>query len=144
MLAHARVNGLAGSGNNTGPAFGVITGANEAYDTTNSLSGTTFTAPRTGFYQVSYQILVASVTCSAGQRFGVILQRNNDGFGAGSPIMAERCWTANPGDYGIRGSTTLSLNAGDTLSPRASNSSVSAWSFTANPNFDFFSVSELP
>jgi hypothetical protein len=144
VLAHARVNSLAGSGSNTAPAYGVITGASEEYDTTNSLSGVTFTAPRTGYYQVSYQIYVQSATCSVGQRFGVILQKNNDGFGAGSPIMSESCWIANPGFFGIKGSATLSLNAGDTLRPKAFNDSISAWSFAANPNFDFFSVSELP
>jgi hypothetical protein len=142
-LARVVANVLTATG--AGGAGTAITAGTELLDTTNSFNPATgvFRAPRTGRYQVSLQILAAA-TVAAGGRFGVILSTNGASFGSGNPIISCYCPVANPNNVGFGGSYIKLLNAGDQLTCRLFNDAATACNLSANANFDYINISELP
>lgn len=142
-LARVVANTLSATG--TAGAGTAITAGIELLDTTNSFNPATgvFTAPRTGRYQVSLQ-LFAAATAAAGSRFGVILSTNGAGFGSGNPIISCYCFSANPSNVAFGGSYIKLLNAGDQLTCRLFNDAATACNLSANANFDYININELP
>ena len=122
-----------------------ITWTNEEYDTTNSFTPTTgiFIAPRTAYYVINFQ-LIANITGTAGARYGYIMSRNNAGFGIGNPIISQFISVINPSNLPTTGGATIFMNAGDDFRLRGFLDSSTSGSLTANGNFDFISISELP
>lgn len=144
LYAHVRANSMTGSGSaSPGTA---ITFANEEYDTTGAFNNATgiFTAPRTGRYHVSFQAFIGSSSCTAGSRFGFIFSKNGASFGAGNPISTVYCWSANPTTAGHTGTETINLNAGDTFTLRAFLDGAVSFSLSANNNFDYITIDEMP
>lgn len=122
-----------------------ITWSNEEYDTTNSFTPATgiFVAPRTAYYVINFQ-LIASATGTAGARYGYIMAKNNAAFGAGNPIISQFISVINPSNLPTAGGATIFMNAGDDFRLRGFLDTSTAGSLSANANFDFLTISELP
>lgn len=102
----------------TTPTTGlIINWNNEVYDNKNALSGTTFTAPYSGYYQVSWRLQWINQSYQNQESVTSLLLLNDNSYAAGTVTYAFVTMTFSPTSVG---NTTLFLNANDTLTIRAS------------------------
>ncbi|MEQ1849704.1 MAG: hypothetical protein ABL890_03895 [Candidatus Peribacteraceae bacterium] len=119
-----------------------ITWDTEEIDTTNSLNAGTgiFTAPRAGYYRVSFGLSMSAFSTTASNFGRGILERNNTGiFG-----QEWRVDTANTILPFFNGSATILLAANDTLRVRLQNSGLGNQFLGGNLRDNWFSIEEVP
>jgi hypothetical protein len=133
---------------NSGASGNAVAWTNNVYDNSTAFVPSTgiFTAPRAGYYRVTFSALGNVTLTGTGQRFGVYPSLNGSSFQNGYPIASLFCW-GGAGTYTnvfISGTWTFNLKAGDTIRLILLADAAQSCSITANSNFDQICIEELP
>jgi len=140
-VAARGVNSAGTSIPNTGSTT-IVFDATKTFDTHGALNTATgvFTAPESGYYQVSWMLTVADATYAVGNRVLSWLVKNSTDYSIGSSFEAE---AATSSQVSTSGSTSIFLNKGDTLSVRiTSNRTAGASNLSASADYNYFSIAK--
>ncbi len=91
-----------------------VTFDTETYDTANAFSGSTFTCPVAGYYQISAGVAISSTTVNYPSQASTRLYKNGSLYQIGTGMSVEVA-TSFGGTIVVPGSWNLPLNVGDTV-----------------------------
>lgn len=111
--------------------------ATKAYDTHGAWSGSVFTAPIAGKYQIAANVLTAAVTLSATQELVLLVYKNGSSYRRLDTTLGNGSGVS----YSAQGITTVDLLAGETLSIYAS--SAVATTQQGSGTFTFVSIERI-
>lgn len=107
----------------------------------NAATGT-FTAPATGYYVVSVQVVTATAAIAAGSVASLTIVANGSSAAIGETTYAAASGANTP--ITVQTTALVSLASGQTLTVQAFQNSGGAVNTTTNPNATYISIAQIP